>query len=373
MIPLVLVVALRNLVRSPVRNALTTMGVAIAVAILVMTVSVAVAFKGQIRDAVRNATVDLMVQSQWSRSPMSSVVSQADLAALGAVPGVRTVSGVLIGQIRVPWSDSFTVVGVSSLAPLLGQMRIVEGRPFVAGRHEIILGQGAAARLRYGVGNKMLLRPGQLLTITGLYSFGFGIMDGAAIIDLETARGLTGRTDAVNFALLQLADASDLPAVTARVTAALPHLTAFRTGELAAHVVELQAVDLFAWIVTVSTAIACLLGVAVTLSMAVVARTRDVGVLAAIGWSRGMIARTVLAEGVVLCLAAALLGNVLARIGLWAFDRAAPIGVGSLPVAPPSIVVIGSLVVAGALGALSALYPAAVASRVMPAQALRHE
>jgi putative ABC transport system permease protein len=372
-IPLVLVVALRNLARSPLRNTLTAVGVAIAVAILVMTVSVAVAFKAQIRHAVRNATIDLMVQSQWSRSPMSSVVSQAELEALARVPGVRTVTPVLIGQIRAPWSDSFTVVGVSSLAPLLSQMRITEGRPFVAGRNEIILGQGAAARLRYGVGNKMLLRPGQLLTITGTYSFGFGIMDGAAIIDLQTARGLTGRTDSVNFAVLQLADASDAPAVAARIAAALPSLTAFRTGELAAHVVELEAVDLFAWIVTVSTAVACVLGVAVTLSMTVVARTRDIGVLAAIGWSRGMIARTVLAEGVVLCLVAALLGNTLARIGLWVFDRAAPIGLGSLPVAPPPVVVIGSLVIAAALGALSALYPAAVASRVMPAQALRYE
>jgi putative ABC transport system permease protein len=372
-IPLFVVVALRNVARTPLRNALTVIGVATTVGTLVVALATASAFKGQIHQAVRNTKSDLTVQTRWARSPVSSLISLADLESLRRVRGVRTLTAVLIGRIRAPWSDSFTIIGVSSLNPLLGQLRLTAGRPFVPGRRELLLGQLAATRLGYTVGNKMLLTRGELLTISGIYNLGVGIMDGAAIVDLETAQRLTGRTDSVSLALLQLDAAADIPAVTARIAARLPDLTSFRTGELAAHVAELRAVDLFAWVVSVSTASACILIVAATLSMTVAARTREIGVLIAIGWSRAMIVRTVLAEGVLVCVTAALVGNLLARLGLWLLDRAAPIGLGSLPVGVPISVVLGSVVVAGALGALSALYPAVIASRVPAAQALRYE
>lgn len=373
MIPLFVVVAVRNIVRSPVRNALTVIGVATAVATLVVVLSTAAAFKAQIRQAVRNTKSDITVQAAWARSPVGSVISLPDLETLRHLDGVRAVTAVLIGRIRAPWSDSFTIVGVSSLEPLLGQMRITEGRPFETGRKELILGQLAASRLGYSVGNKMLLAGGHLLTISGIYNLGVGVMDGAAILDLETVQRLVGRTDSVSLALMQLADPGEIPAVIARIAARLPHLTGFRSGDLAAHVAELRAVDLFAWFVSASTVFACILIVAATLSLTVAARRREIGVLIAIGWSRAMIVRTVLAEGVIVCLTAALIGNILARIGLWLLDRAAPIGLGSLPVAVPVIVGVSSFVLAGALGALSALYPAAVASRVPPAQALRYD
>jgi putative ABC transport system permease protein len=356
-----------------VRNGLTVAGVATAVAILVMALSTATAFKGQIHRAIRSATSDLTVQTRWARSPVSSVIPLADLEALRQVAGVRAVTAVLIGRIRSPWSDSFTVVGVSSLRPLLGQMRITEGRPFEPGRNELLLGQLAAVRLGYGVGNKMLLARDQLLTVSGVYNLGVGVIDGAAIVDLANAQRLTGRTDSVSLALLQVGDGHDLATVRARIAARLPDLTSFPSGELASHVTELKTVDLFAWVVSVSTALACILIVAATLSMTVAARMREIGVLIAIGWSRGMIVRTILAEGVVVCLTAALAGNLLARVGFAVLDRAAPIGLGSLPVTVPLTVALSSFVVAAALGALSALYPAVVASRVAPAQALRYE
>ena len=342
-------------------------------AALILTLSTITAFKTQIRQAVRSTKSDLTVQTRWARSPLSSIVSLTDLETLRQIAGVRAVTAVLVGRIRAPWSDSFMVVGVSALPPLLGQIRITEGRPFEPGRKELILGHLAARRLGYSVGNKMLLAGGHLLTISGIYTLGVGMIDGAAIVDLPTAQRLTGQTNAVSLALLQLDDPADTAAVTARIVARLPDLTGFPTGDLAAHVAELQTVDLFAWIVSTSTVFASILLVAATLSMTVAARTREIGVLIAIGWSRAMIVRTVLAEGVIVCLTAALAGNVMTRIGLWLLDRAAPIGLGSLPVAVPITVALSSFGIAGALGALSALYPAVIASRVPPAQALRYE
>jgi putative ABC transport system permease protein len=371
-VPLFVVVALRNIARSRIRNALTVSGVAAAVAALVMAMSTAAAFKGQIRQTMRGSTSDVTVQTRWARSPVGSHIPLADIEALRGIAGVRAVTSVLIGRVRAPWSDSFTIVGLSSLEPLLGQLRIAHGRPFTPGRNELLLGQLAAVRLGYGVGNKMLLPRGELLTISGVYNLGVGVVDGAAIVDLATAQRLTGRTDSVSLALLQLADPSESQAVIERMAARLPDLTGFRSGELPAHIAELRTVDLFAWLISAGIAGACALIVSAMLAMAVTARTGEFGVLIAIGWSRGMIVRTVLAEGVGVCLVAALVGNGLAQVGLWGLDRAAPIGLGSLPATVPLTLTAASCALAAMLGALSALYPALLASRVPPARVLRH-
>ena len=373
MIPLDAVLALRNIARNPIRNGLTALGVAVAVAAFAVTVSTAAACRGQIRDAVRKTSSDVTVQAAWARSPVSSAIPVADLDALARLDGVEAVTAVLIGRIRAPWSDSFTVVGVSSLDPLLGQMALTAGRPFDPARREMILGRLAAERLGYGAGNKMLLADGELLTISGIYSMGVGIMDGGAIMDLAAARRLTGRADTVNLALLRLGDPSLVPAVVRRIGERLPRLAAFPSGEMAAHVAELGAVDLFVWVLGGISLLACVLVVANTLTMAVAGRTREIGVLMAIGWSRSMVARAVVTEAVAVGAAAALVGNALAWLGLWLVARAAPIGVGALPAAVPLPVALASLAVAVVLGAVGALYPAALAARVLPARALRFE
>lgn len=98
--------------------------------------------------------------------------------------------------------------------------------------------------------------------------------------------------------------------------------------------------------------------------MSVLERRREVGVMKAIGWRTRSVAAQFVLEGALL---AAVGGAAGAAVGLaifWALYRSLP--------ASPAVGLLPPLA-AGLVGALAALYPARLAARVPPAQAVRYE
>jgi putative ABC transport system permease protein len=111
------------------------------------------------------------------------------------------------------------------------------------------------------------------------------------------------------------------------------------------------------------------LGVSNTLSMNVAERTGEIGLLRAIGWRRGRIARLVVFEGLLLALAGAAVGLPAASFLLSVLSKRDYLGVlpARLPLAA-TIEGIGTLLLAGLVAALP---PLVHALRIRPAQALR--
>lgn len=116
-------------------------------------------------------------------------------------------------------------------------------------------------------------------------------------------------------------------------------------------------------------------GVANTILMAVVERTREIGVMRAIGASRGDICRLIWAETVTLCLAGAAAGVVVAAAGSRAVEawlRArlpfAPNGALVQPEAGVALLCMGGAVV---LGLAAGTLPAWRAARLSPVEAIR--
>jgi putative ABC transport system permease protein len=107
--------------------------------------------------------------------------------------------------------------------------------------------------------------------------------------------------------------------------------------------------------------------------MAVGERTREIGILRAVGWSKARIVRSLVVESLVLCLLSGLLGNLLALLFLRALEGTGSTGFGWVPVVVPLRVFWASLSISGIVGLASALYPAGVCAALSPAQALRHE
>jgi putative ABC transport system permease protein len=107
----------------------------------------------------------------------------------------------------------------------------------------------------------------------------------------------------------------------------------------------------------------------VTMMGSVNERTREIGIFSAIGFRRSHIMKIILLEALVISVAAGIAGYVA---GLMAGGGLVAIltGEGVLPALDPDIPVI-SLALAVATGLLASLYPAAMASRMDPSEALR--
>jgi ABC-type lipoprotein export system ATPase subunit/ABC-type lipoprotein release transport system permease subunit len=122
------------------------------------------------------------------------------------------------------------------------------------------------------------------------------------------------------------------------------------------------------------------LGVANTMMMAIYERTREIGVLKALGATSREVRRMFTADAVLLGLiggfVGVILGTLLGRLVDWVghlyLESKGVIGIGQMSIVPPWLA-IGALIFAAFIGVLGGLYPAARAARQDPVVALKHE
>jgi len=109
------------------------------------------------------------------------------------------------------------------------------------------------------------------------------------------------------------------------------------------------------------------------LSMTILERTRELGMLRALGSTRGMIARSVIVEAALLGLLGSALGVIfgygMARGLVFLFGQAFLFKITKLTISPFAIV--SALVVGVLITVIAALYPALRAGRVSPVEAMR--
>jgi len=122
------------------------------------------------------------------------------------------------------------------------------------------------------------------------------------------------------------------------------------------------------------------LGVANTMMMAIYERTREIGVLKALGAQNKEVRRMFTADAVLLgfiggivgLILGTLLGRLVDNIGHYYLAREGVTGIGQMSIVPPWLAV-GALVFAAFIGVLGGFYPAARAARLDPVEALKHE
>ena len=366
-------IAVKNLYRNKIRNSLTLFGVAIGISVFVSSLSLSSGFKNQIYGIIKKYSIDINVMAKGASTPLGSKVSFKDYHALSEVPGVRDISAIILGSVKTPWNSYFLITGISSVEALSSKINFVDGRMFIPGRREIILGKLASEKLGYGVGNKILLGENELFTVTGVFQVGSRVFDGAGAVDIQDSQRLLKRERYVNMALLQLERSAVPGKVLEAITDRFPHLTAVRTGDFIGQMRMFETIDLFAWVISAISLFTCCVVVMNTLFMAVSERTKEIGVLAAIGWSRSMIFKTLVLEALILCLMGGIAGNGLSLLTMRSLNLSTAIGMGWFPKHIPWTILFYSLSISIILGIVSALLPAMVASRLMPAEALRYE
>jgi ABC-type lipoprotein export system ATPase subunit/ABC-type lipoprotein release transport system permease subunit len=122
------------------------------------------------------------------------------------------------------------------------------------------------------------------------------------------------------------------------------------------------------------------LGVANTMMMAIYERTREIGILKAVGATNREVRRMFTADAILLGLiggvVGVILGTLLGRLVDWVGHQylaaEGVTGIGQMSIVPPWLA-IGALIFAGFIGVLGGIYPATRAARLDPVEALRHE
>ncbi len=330
--PVFVRIAARNVLRNRKRSAITVGGTAFAIVAYVFLYGYLDGFGEQIVDnATRYVTGHLQLERQGFRRDLAPELAFADvqgvLRAAEQVPGVEAAAPRVQAQAlasSASKSEGIRLFGIDPMRePRLTFIHrtIVEGQALQPGSdRDILVGRQLAEKLGLRLGEKLVVMApgvgGELGTaafrIRGIFATESSAFDGAmAFVTLPAAQSLLGLGARVSTINLRLADRSQLAAVNARLGPALAAagLTAVSWSELMPQVSDMVGlIRAIRSIVVGVFFIVVALAVMNTVFMAVAERTREFGVMMALGTAPGAIVRMVMYETTALMAAASILG-----------------------------------------------------------------
>lgn len=333
----------------------------------------------------------IIVLAQAATSETVSALSKDAVNKLQGVPvGVRRgaaplISPELVGIAGAAMPDDPNVTvnaavrGVDldlATAVRHGRVRMVAGQPFQPGAYEVIVGQTAARTYhKYGIGDEILLgsRGIRPFKVVGIFTTDGTAADSEVWGYAETLRDLYSRTGYSSARLLVSGEQEGRELIR-YIEGPEVELTAMTERDYFRELNTNQTVTQYLSVAMIAImGIAAAFAVANTMYAAVAGRTREIGMLRAIGFGRTSILNGFLLEGLLLSLAGGLLGCGLSMVFNGAQRNMLPATFTtvaySLQITPKIVGV--SLAVALGIGLAGSLAPAWRAARLNLVSSLR--
>jgi putative ABC transport system permease protein len=367
----------RNLLRRKARTSLTVLGLAIGIAAVVALLGIAWGFEQSFLNIYRAKGIDLVVVRGGVSRGLSSSLDESLIKRLRRVPGIRAVAPSLLDAVSFEDANLVSVLinGWEPDSLLFRGIRILEGRVFQEGDgRAALLGRVLALNLNKHVGDALDVA-GETFRVVGIFESDSLFENGGLIVPLRELQRMMGREGQVTgfvVAAEQSGDRAAVEALARRIEQELPGVAAVPARDYVQQDVQLRLAKAMAWMTSVVALVLGSVGMLNTMLMAIFERTREIGILRALGWRRKRVLMLILGEAVALGLGGAVLGLVLGIVGVRALSTV-PTARGFItPDLPPAALAAG-LVLGVALSLCGGLYPALRGASLDPIEALRHE
>ena len=375
--------------RSLLVRKVTTLATALGITLVVFVFAAALMLGEGVNQALATAgrPDTVIILRKGSDAELSSAIGN-DYLGLFRGPAQVAQAGGVIGEIVVvitaPRADGG---GVSNVlirgTPAEGiafrpEVQITRGRAPRPGTNEVVIGRAISGRFEgMAPGGRFELRRNRPLEVVGEFSAAGSSYESEVWGDLDVVRRALGREAVVSSARVRLNRPEDFDAYRQLIESDKRFsMKVMREGDY--YEKQSQATSGFlkgmGLAIAILFSLAAMIGAAITMNGAVASRTREIGTLRALGFSRPAILLSFLGESIVLALVGGVIGSVLV-LGL---------SLVSFPVmnfqtfseivirfhATPAVFA-KALVFSGVMGLIGGLSPAIRASRVSPIEAMR--
>ena len=298
---------------------------------------------------------------------------------LDALPQVTAVSPIISGPAfarRGEALESVALIGIDSeryqrILPISED--IVAGE-FRVGTGNTVIGRQLAIELGASIGDKLRLQTGQggdsVLNVAGIFELGVRELDARYVyLDMNQAQSLLNLPGAATVIDMTVKDIFRADSIATRIRRLTGQKVESWMETNAQLLNALQSQSLSTQMISLFVALSVALGIASVLSVSVVQRTREIGILRALGIRRSQMLRVFLIQGALFGLLGSLLGGLSGQALVWVFNTFGP-KLFYIPVEPGLLV--AATILATLTGIVSASIPARRAARLDPVEAIRH-
>ena len=324
-------------------------------------------------------TLQLLLEDQRAQRLRSINNWQQITENLDQLPVLTAVSPVVSGPAFVQRGEaiqSVALVGINleryqQIIPLKQYM--VSGELRVSADN-VLIGRQLAKDLGVQVGSKLRLDTGQqknaVVNISGIFELGVRELDARYVyLDLKQAQSLLnlpGGVTVIDLTIQDIFQADQIASQVGRLTG-LKAESWIETNAQLMNAITAQSLSTNMIIVFVGISVA--FGIASVMSVSVVQRTREIGILRATGATQAQILRVFLFQGAIFGLLGSMLGSVVSYGLIWGFNQFGP---GLFYISISIKLILSALFLATMTGILAAAIPSRRAAALDPVEAIRH-
>ena len=316
----------KNLTRRPFRTALTLLAFATAIAAVVSLLGVARGFSKSFVAVYESHAVDIVVSRQGSADRLSSSVDESFANRIATIDGVDKSAGVLLETMSLEEQEIYGVasMGVEKGSWLLDDYDLDTNIDLdQAPDQSVILGRNLADRIKAKPGGEVLIFEEPYL-VAGIFTSRSTWENGSMIFPLAELQRLTdrdGQVTYINVVMIKPAGTVQAKAVVDQIQKLDPKLNALTTDEFVDTDTRMQLAGAMASMTSIIALVIGAIGTLNTMMTSVLERTREIGILRAMGWPRKRVATMICLESCILALVASVAGSLIAIVLTWGLSQ----------------------------------------------------
>lgn len=370
---------IKNPFRNKTRTSLAIVGIAIGIATIVALGLVTSGLQASTQTTLKAGAAEITVTHTGSNDfgSTSGSINESRVTDIQNISGVKETAGILRATTNIEGSsgNGLSISGIDSSKLNLMGVDNINGTIYSNGStNEIILGKTAAESLNKSIGDNITIF-NKNFKITGIYETGSFMQDAGAFMPLNTLQNLTSNDGKISTIAVKVTENANVTEVSQHIEDTYPNeLSTVTAADQAGRINDaLGAINTATWAISLLAIVIGGVGVINTMIMSVYERTREIGVLKAVGWRGRRILGMILGESIVLTIMAAIVGTIIGVVGVEVLlSYSATFGTMIKPVFSLDLF-LRAFGIAFLVGIIGGIYPAYRASRLAPTEALRYE